>query len=132
MIRTKEWLKKQREKAKLTQKELADNTGISVNAIRNIEQGQRLGSIETWTKIERFFNEENCSFEYTSLIASVKNDIEHWDETKQCFLYYVVVDNHIVINDYSLEKPSNNTERVLTGTLKQALDIFENENKLIN
>ena len=65
MIRTKEWLKKQREKAKLTQKELADNTGISVNAIRNIEQGQRLGSIETWTKIERFFNAENCSFEYT-------------------------------------------------------------------
>lgn len=35
---------------KLTQKDLSLETGISINAIRNIEQGQRFGSKETWNK----------------------------------------------------------------------------------
>ena len=46
----RQWLIKTRKKMKLTQKDLSLETGISINAIRNIEQGQRFGSKETWNK----------------------------------------------------------------------------------
>lgn len=46
----RQWLIRTRKKMKLTQKDLSLETGISINAIRNIEQGQRFGSKETWNK----------------------------------------------------------------------------------
>ena len=51
MIKTKEWLIESRQKAGLTQQQLADRSGISVAAIRNIEQGNRDGSYETWNTL---------------------------------------------------------------------------------
>lgn len=53
------WLKTMRLKKGLTQKELAEKTGISIHTIANIEQGQRKGSKETWKKILDFFEKEN-------------------------------------------------------------------------
>jgi transcriptional regulator with XRE-family HTH domain len=54
-----EWLKKMRLKKGLTQKELAEKTGISIHTIANIEQKQRKGSKLTWKKILNFFEKEN-------------------------------------------------------------------------
>ena len=51
MIKTKEWLIESRQKAGLTQQQLADRSGISVAAIRNIEQGNRVGNNETWLSL---------------------------------------------------------------------------------
>ena len=42
---------------KLTQKDLSFETGISINAIRNIEQGQRYGSKETWNEIYKILGD---------------------------------------------------------------------------
>ena len=55
-MKTKEWLKEQRVKYSLTQQQLANEIGISRFAIENIEQGKRLGSVDTWEKIENYFS----------------------------------------------------------------------------
>jgi transcriptional regulator with XRE-family HTH domain len=59
MIKNRDWLKTMRFKKRLTQKELAEKTGLSVFTIQNIEQGQRKGSPATWKKILDFFEKEN-------------------------------------------------------------------------
>lgn len=59
MNRTKEWLIEQRKKVKLTQKQFADQCGINLSTLQNIEQGKRNGSPETWNKIENYINENN-------------------------------------------------------------------------
>jgi len=51
--RTATWLKQTRRKKGVTQKALAQAIGVSTSAIANIEQGQRKGSPEVWTKIEQ-------------------------------------------------------------------------------
>lgn len=53
------WLKTMRLKKGLTQKELAEKTGLSIFTIANIEQGQRKGSELTWEKILNFFERQN-------------------------------------------------------------------------
>ena len=53
----RQWLIKTRKKMKLTQKDLSFETGISINAIRNIEQGQRYGSKETWNEIYKILGD---------------------------------------------------------------------------
>lgn len=54
--RTAAWLKVQRKKRGLTQKDLAESIGIATNSLANIEQGQRKGSLEVWEKIEHYFD----------------------------------------------------------------------------
>ena len=49
------WLKGARYVNNLTQKELAEKTGISKATIENIEQGKRKGSKETWDILTKFF-----------------------------------------------------------------------------
>jgi len=72
-MKTKEWLKEQRVKYSLTQQQLANEIGISRFAIENIEQGKRLGSVDTWEKIENYFsnvddNLINISYDSEDLI----------------------------------------------------------------
>ena len=54
-MKTKEWLKEQRVKHSITQNQLANKIGVSRFAIENIEQGKRLGSVDTWDKIENYY-----------------------------------------------------------------------------
>ncbi len=56
-MRTKEWLKKQRELNNISQKLLAEKIGLSPFTIMQIEQGLRSGSNSTWEKIEKYFND---------------------------------------------------------------------------
>ena len=48
-------LKKARQKAGLTQKQVADYLKITDRAYQNIEYGKRIGKIETWDKLEDLF-----------------------------------------------------------------------------
>lgn len=57
MIKSKDWLIEARINNGLTQQELAHKSGISVASIRNIEQGQRKGSLETWRKLHDVLDE---------------------------------------------------------------------------
>lgn len=49
-------LKEARQKAGMTQKQVAEYLGISEIGYRQIESGKRIGSIHTWDKLEDLFN----------------------------------------------------------------------------
>ena len=51
----RENLKKARNDAGMTQKQVAEYLGIIVQAYQKIENGTRLGKIETWDKLEDLF-----------------------------------------------------------------------------
>ena len=49
-------LKSAREKANMTQNQVAQHLQISVRMYKFIESGDRIGSIELWDKLEDIFN----------------------------------------------------------------------------
>ncbi len=53
---SRENLKKARQEAGMTQKEVAEYLGISERYYKAIEYGERLGSIEIWDNLESLFN----------------------------------------------------------------------------
>ncbi len=52
----RENLKNARNKAGMTQKEVAEYLGMTERAYQRIESGERLGTIETWDLLEDLFN----------------------------------------------------------------------------
>lgn len=48
-------LKDARQKAGMTQKEVADNLGITIRSYQRIESGELLGSISHWDALEDLF-----------------------------------------------------------------------------
>ncbi len=48
-------LKEARQKAGMTQKQVAEYLGISEHAYQKIEYGKRIGQIESWDKLEDLF-----------------------------------------------------------------------------
>lgn len=137
-MKTKEWLKKNRKLLKLTQKELAEKLNLSADAIRQIESGRRFGAVETWKKIEDFF-ERGIEFSYgcEELIEKITQDIEEFGENERCILIYKVIDNNILfINyDFIVKKELLKTElekdaKYIETNLKYALEIFKEQNKI--
>lgn len=51
----RENLKKARQAAGMTQKQVAEYLGITEHAYQKIEYGERIGKIETWDKLEDLF-----------------------------------------------------------------------------
>ena len=49
-------LKEARQKAGMTQKNVAEYLGMTERAFQYIEAGQRMGKIEHWDKLEDLFN----------------------------------------------------------------------------
>lgn len=145
-MRTKEWLIKNRTKYVLTQRQLAAKIGVSAYTIENIEQGKRLGSVETWNKIENFFKnseleKENTSYDSTNLIEELTSDIEEFGDDHACILIYKIVNDCIVFTNYDFiveedkfdEKTElDDDEKCIVTTLKYALDVFKNQNKLFH
>lgn len=145
MIRSREWLIKKRKEKGLTQKELAVKLGISAYTIENIEQGKRLGSINTWSKIEDYFLEEKeadikTSYDSSELIEELKADIAEFGSTHECILVYKVIDNRIIFTNYDFitdEMPFNpkkdlkKDEKYIETSLMYALEVFEAQNKII-
>lgn len=141
-MKTKEWLKNIRTQQKLTQQELANKTGVSRFTIENIEQGKRLGSVETWNKLENFFGEYSLEVSYDSddLIAELKTDIKNLGEDYECYLFYKVIENNIIFTDYDFavenekcdpEQHLEENEKYLLTTFKYALDVFNEQNKIL-
>ena len=148
-MKTKEWLKEKRTEKGLTQQELAEKLGFSVFTIENIEQGKRLGSADTWTKIENFFDDDEpkISFESNDLIEEIKKDIEEFGEDETCFLIYKIINNNIIFVNYDFDveedffsdeikpfdpkKDLKKDEKYLKTTLQYALEVFEVQNKIM-
>lgn len=49
-------LKEARQKAGMTQKQVAEYLGMTERAFQRIESGERIGTIETWDLLEDLFN----------------------------------------------------------------------------
>lgn len=142
-MHTKEWLKSKRIEYSYTQKQLAHEIGLSPYTIEQIEQGKRLGSAETWEKIETFFNNPNetkISYESEELIEELQEDIEEFGENEQCILVYKIIDDHIFFTNYDFiveeepfdpKKELQDGEKYIVTTLKYALEVFESQNKII-
>ena len=144
-MRTKEWLKQKRSQLGITQKELAEKIGLTSSAIELIEQGRRLGSVDTWERIENFFSNyfgpgPRLSYNSDDLIEELKKDIEEFGENYECILVYKVIDDHIFFTNYDFitkEKPFNSNEELekdesyIKTTFKYALEVFEKQNEIV-
>ena len=144
-MRTAEWLKNKRVEYTLTQGQLAKEIGVNTNTIANIEQGQRLGSAETWGKIEKYFNGESkklikMSFDSEEIIEELEQDIEEFGEDNPCILVYKIIDEHIVFTNYDFitednpfdpEKELEKGEKYIETSFKYALEVFEAQNKVL-
>lgn len=142
-MKTKNWLKEKRKKEGLTQEELAKKINLSPFTIMQIEQGKRLGSIETWKKIENFFSDKNeikISYENQDIINELKDDILEFGINEPCILIYKIINNNIIFTNYDFiveEIPFNSKEelekdeRYIKTTLQYALEVFEEQNKII-
>ena len=141
-MKTKEWLREKLSEKKITQKELAESIGISLNAISKIVRGERFGSHETWEKIETFFGneEERVSYDSSDLIEELKEDIKEFGENHKCILVYRVYNHNIIFTNYDFiveENPFNprielkKDEKFITSTLGEALQLFEDQNQSI-
>lgn len=73
----KDILKQLRKSKKITQKELADNIGISEISIRSYESGRRLPNSETLVKLENYFN---VSGAYLRGETDQKTPMEKWED----------------------------------------------------
>ena len=139
MIKTKEWLITSRKNANLTQQELADKIGVSVQTIAKIEQGQRVGAVETWEKINTLLdNEISFSYACDNMISEVEEDIELYGFECHCYLYYKLEKNLIIFTDYALDEDFedesfklNPGEQTMISTLSDALKIFKYQNHIL-
>lgn len=129
----------------LTQEQLAELTGLSVNTIQSIELGRRLGSTDTWIKLTEFFNKgkRNVSYSSDDLIEEIKQDIEEFGENEPCYLKYDTSHGYLFFVDYDfiLEDKFENEDIELQNAfkdgyiitdLKTALEFFEIQNKIID
>lgn len=139
MIKTKEWLIEARQSAGLTQQQLADKIGVGVPTIAKIEQGQRIGSLATWEKINSVLGDNiSVSYDCDDLIQEICEDIELYGATCKCYLYYKFEGGVVVFTDYALEEDLDDEtfniepgETQMIATLHQALDIFRYQNQII-
>lgn len=138
MIKTKEWLIESRNNAGLSQQQLADKCGVSVPTIAKIEQGQRIGSAATWEKLNKVLSNVDMSYECSSLIDEIKEEILLYGSDYKCYLYYELCDGIVLFVDYALDRDLYDSnfeplpeEKMMESTLKQALEIFAHQNKII-
>lgn len=141
-MKTKEWLRCQLSENNITQKQLAEATGLSVNAISKIVRGERLGSPDSWEKIKKYFLGYNENFSYASdeIIDELERDIEEFGEDEKCILVYKVINDNIFFTNYDFiveEDPFNpkkeleKGEKYIETTLKYALEVFDDQNEII-
>lgn len=124
MIESNTWLIAARQDAGLTQQQLADASGVAPSTIRNIEQGQRTGSLETWRRIKF------ALLDSSEDITNIKKNIATYGENHTCYLTYFFSVNGIIFESYYLNKIDINSDKYLQTTLKNALEIFNHQQEI--
>lgn len=135
-MRSKEWLKNILNEKKMTQKELAEKTGLSLNAISKIVRGERYGSDDTWVKIINALSDEhqNISYECEDIIHDLNEDIEFYGKNHECTLIFKTIHGYLVFTDYIVinnEFKLNEDENYIKIKLADALKIFKSQNKIL-
>lgn len=139
-IKTKEWLRIALDKKNMTQKQLAESTGVSVNAISKIIRGERLGSAETWEKIENVLNfgEPNLSHASGENIEDLRWFIRENSGDELIRMYYHEQGGHIIFIDYitdeELEKFGDSDlvgYEYVKMSARDGLKLFEKQNRIL-
>lgn len=141
-MKTKEWLREKLKENNLTQKELAEGIGISLNAISKIVRGERFGSPDTWHKIENFFDVDEgfISYESGEIIKELSQDIEEFGSDHECILVYKIYNHNIIFTNYDFivdecpfdpKKELRPGEKYVKSTLGEALQLFEDQDRII-
>lgn len=134
MIKTGKWLKETRELNKLTQEQLAKELDVHPRTIINIEQGARIGSPETWDKINNFFDGAKVSYDSEEMIEELNEDISLFGGDSVCYAFYEIRNDMLFFTDYILESDfleEDKQDKHIKITLKEALEIFTYQNKIV-
>lgn len=125
----------------MTQKDLAENCGLSTPAIAKIISGERIGKPETWDKIYSVFDKEiNVSYASKDFINELKEEIELYSGSKSCLLFYKEDYGNLIFVDYALDedmkddnftKEDLNKYNSLRTNLSDALELFKYQDKAI-
>lgn len=127
-MRTRNWLRINRELHNLTRKELANSCGVSYAAIQAIEQGTNGGTKKTWETLECFFmNTYNFSVDVDSIVYDIKNWIKLRTKNTMVYVSYVMTnENHFLFYDWSFKEPELKYIKIPLG---EALKLFKEQNK---
>lgn len=143
ITRTKEWLLIKRSQLGMTQKEFANMCELTLSTIQNIEQGKRLGSSETWDKIEyslKYIGENSLILNDSSdILIRLKRLLSIYDNTHPVCVFYEFNEKNIVFTDFALLEQFNKLKdtyykdkKYMKTSLLETLEIFEFQNKRNN
>lgn len=136
-MRTRDWLKKKRNEKGITQKELATEVGLSTSTIMLIEEGQRLGSANTWELLEQYFcanNELEKIKDKKQIINNLVEDINMFGKNALCLLLFKTKNNTIIFENYIVyqniidkKEKVRNGQKYIETKLIYALKIFKEQ-----
>lgn len=123
IIKTKDWLREALKQNNMTQKELAEKSGLSLPSISKILAGERHGSVETWKKISRVLPDTDTA--RGSILDRLEQDIFAYGASRDVIVYYTDNNGQIVFDDYSFDRDNDKSSRCsLHTSLKDALMLF--------
>lgn len=136
------WLKKKRQELKLTQKELAEKSGVNQLTIENIEQERRKGSQKTLDALNAYFDsiaKSNLSYECEELIEELEEDIAVFGEEQLLYAMFEIIDNSLFLTNYDFitkEEPLTEEEKseykmIVELKAKDILKLLEMQNKIL-
>lgn len=136
-MRTRDWLKAKRNEKGLTQRELAAKVGLSTSTIMLIEEGQRLGSTNTWELLEKYFCDDNELKEIKDnkqIINNLIEDIRIFGKDALCLLLFKTKNNTIIFENYIIyqniidkKEKLRNGQKYIETKLIYALKIFKEQ-----
>ena len=127
-MRTKNWLRINRELHNLTRKELAAETKVSFATIQALEQGINGGTKKTWETLEYYFS-QTFNVDIDSIVYDIKNWIKLRNASALVYVSYVITkEDKFIFYDWSFTKPiqGNNFIKIQLG---EALKLFKAQNK---
>lgn len=138
-IKTGEWLKATLKRKGMTQKQLAQEAGVSLPAVAKIISGERYGSPETWDKLLNVLDEGIClSVASSDFICELAKEIKKYGANYICNVFYKEDCGNIIFKDYLLpedmeENCKNDLKEMnmIQITLKEALELFKLQDSII-
>ncbi len=131
-MKSKEWLIETRKNKGITQRKLAEATGIPLYTIQNIEQGKREASQERWELIEGYLiqGKEYSDAQWLdtdSLIKSIES-IEK-STVKMIYMDYTILNNMIVFTEIHANK-SDCKDEYIKINVENAREVLEHQKRV--
>ncbi len=126
---TSERIKKARKKAGITQKELAEKTGLSIASIQGYEQGKYCPKFETLKKIANVLN-VSCLDLSDSFQGSMETSIKIIEPQKSIDLSHIIHSAHELMDENEKERLINNYEQLNFYGRKKVIEYTEDLTKI--